>query len=99
MCSKNRSGCTGGANGRDVAEGGDGVNAAAPGDGSVADCDLSLGIAALALGFGLGEAGGVVFCAGFHAGFEADIGPAGGRVDVRFAVVGGLAGSDVACLG
>lgn len=81
---------------RDVVEGGDRVNAATPVDGSVADCDLSLRIAALALGFGFGETGDVIFCARFHAGLEADTGPAGSRLDVRFTVVGGLTGSNVA---
>ena len=65
----------------------------------VTQCDLSQGRAALAFDSGVGHAGVVIVCAGFHAGLEADIGSAAGRVDVCFAVVGSLAGSDVAGLG
>ena len=50
----------------------------------------------MAFDCGVGVARVVGVCAGFHAGFEANIGSASGRLDVCFAIDGGFAGSDVA---
>ena len=81
--------------GCEVAQRGYGIGVAAPEDGGVSHGDLSLGVAVLALGVGTDHAGVVVVGTGLHAAFEADAETARG-VGVRFAVIGGLTGKDVA---
>ena len=77
-------GSRGEAGGGEVAEHGDGVDAAAPDYLLVADCDLRCGRRGLAFGM----AAVVVGTARFHAGAKADAGGAG-AVGVDFAVRGG----------
>ena len=87
-------GSRGEARGGEVAEHGDGVDAAAPDYLLIADCDLRCGWRGLAFGV----TAVVVGAAGFHAGVETDARGAGG-VGEDFAVGGGGAEGVVGCWG
>ena len=88
-----------GADRGDVVESGDWVDVAAPELEAVADGHLGGGVSALALDFCGVVAHFVVVRARLHAGFEADIELARGRVGVGFAVGGSFAGGDPIWLG